>query len=221
MDRFLLVFTILLITLFIVTDASSEELPALVLKNKCDSCHGFNPKSNRMFAPTLRYAGEKFKQEWLEKYLVNPEPIRPAGYTKDPDFLNGKAPKIHPSVSKEEAKTLTAYLMKLKMVVSKVLVASNPLSKGKKAKARIKFERDYGCTSCHQAISLVNKSRGGISGPSLVNAGNRLNPNWVYRWLKNPAAYETKSRMPKYKITEEDLVGLTKYLMTLKKENLK
>ena len=93
MDRFLLVFTILLITLFIVTDASSEELPALVLKNKCDSCHGFNPKSNRMFAPTLRYAGEKFKQEWLEKYLVNPEPIRPATHAPTPPLAKGRLPE--------------------------------------------------------------------------------------------------------------------------------
>ena len=94
-----------------------------------------------------------------------------------------------------------------------------PLSKGKRAKSKILFERTYGCTACHQAINLARKPRGGISGPSLINAGNRLKGDWIYDKLKNPRKYETQSRMPVFKIPEEYFISLAKHVLSQKKEN--
>ena len=102
-----------------------------------------------------------------------------------------------------------------------LVIDSKPLSKGQRARAKIRFERDYGCTACHQAINLAGKSRGGISGPSLVDAGNRLNADWIYRWLMNPRAYILKRRMPIYKLNPEEAAFMVKYIMTLKTENLR
>tara|TARA_B100000686_G_scaffold353903_1_gene461422 strand:+ start:4220 stop:4891 length:672 start_codon:yes stop_codon:yes gene_type:complete len=195
--------------------------PSLIGEKQCDRCHGFDRESKKSHAPNLYYAGEKFQLEWLLHFLSTPETIRLVVYSTDPGFLKGEKPPPHPAVSKDVAKKLVDYLVKLKKETSEDRFESGPLSKGKKARAKIKFERDYGCISCHQAINFAGKARGGISGPSLVNAGNRLNADWIYRWLKKPKAYETKSRMPVFEITEEDLIDLVKYIMTLKKENLR
>ena len=189
------------------------EKTALIAEKKCDRCHGFDRDSNKNHAPNLRYAGEKFHRKWLLNFLSVPETIRLTGYSMAPRFLKGITPQTHPSVSKGEAKKLVDYLMTLKSETSEHFFDFEPLSKGEKTRAKIKFERDYGCTSCHQAMNLTGKPRGGVSGPSLVNAGNRLNSDWVYRWLKNPKTYETKSRMPIFKIAEEDVIELVNIIL--------
>ncbi|MGY8759772.1 MAG: hypothetical protein ACKVK9_01420, partial [Nitrospinaceae bacterium] len=100
-------------------------------------------------------------------------------------------------------------------------VNPEPLSKGLRAKIKYQFERTFGCISCHQSLNLAGKVRGGISGPSLVNAGNRLQADWVSDWLKTPETYIAKSRMPSYKMEPATLEQFTRFLMTLKKENIK
>jgi len=95
------------------------------------------------------------------------------------------------------------------------------LSKGQKAKTKYEFERTFSCISCHQSLNLAGKSRGGISGPSLINAGNRLQASWVANWLKNPKMFSEKNRMPIYKMDDETRLRFTQFIMTLKKENLR
>ena len=97
----------------------------------------------------------------------------------------------------------------------------NTLTKAQIAKAKYEFERTFSCISCHQSLNLAGKPRGGISGPSLVNAGNRLQANWVANWLKNPKTFSEKSRMPVYKMDNETRLRFTQFIMTLKNENLR
>lgn len=212
----------LITSLFLnIPSSLAEKLPLVILKKRCDNCHGFDLRSKKNLAPNLRYAGEKFQSKWLESYLKKPEIIRPSGYILSPKFLEGNPPDQHLEVSVKEAKIITNYLMTLKVNSNDSPIIFETLPENNMEKTKIKFERNFGCTSCHQSINLVGKARGGVSGPSLVNAGNRLNPAWIYRWLKNPSTYEIKSRMPIFKITEETSIELVKYIMTLKRENLK
>ncbi len=190
----------------------------------CVECHRLSSNANekKRTAPDLFFSGDKFKKEWLINFLLQPEIVRPAGFTLNPDFLVGAKIKKHQAVTTEEANLLTDFLMTLTLEnFPKGKIDNNPLSKGERAKSKIKFERTYGCTACHQAINLARKPRGGISGPSLINAGNRLKSDWIYDKLKNPKKYEPKSRMPIFKLTEEDFISLTKYISSQKKENIR
>lgn len=190
----------------------------------CHECHRFSSsvsEKNRT-APDLFFAGDKFQKKWLASFLQQPEVVRPGGFSLDPDFLKGAKIKEHPSVTEEKAYQLANFLMKLKLKeFPEGTIDDIQLSKGEKAKSKIKFERTYGCTACHQAINLARKPRGGISGPSFINAGNRLQGDWIYDKLKNPRKYEPQSRMPVFKLSEEDFISLTKYILTQKKENIR
>ena len=95
------------------------------------------------------------------------------------------------------------------------------LSKGQKAKTKYEFERTFSCISCHQSLNLAGKPRGGISGPSLIDAGNRLQASWVANWLKNPKMFSEKNRMPIYKMDDKTRLRFTQFIMALKKENLR
>lgn len=192
--------------------------------NNCGSCHRLNLEEgeNNFSGPDLHYAGNKFQPNWLKQFLIKPAVIRPAGFITGTKFLQKENLPPHPAFPEKDANTLAKSLMGLKLSDHQLEpVPTETLSKGKRAKIKYQFERTYGCISCHQSLNLRGKVRGGISGPSLVNAGNRLQANWVASWLKTPEKYIRKSRMPRYQMDTSVRNQFTQFLMTLKSENIK
>ncbi|MFQ5482315.1 MAG: c-type cytochrome [Nitrospinaceae bacterium] len=210
--------------LFGAFPAQAEDGAALVRKNGCVECHRFSPDASLAGrrGPDLFFAGDKFQEPWLLQWLQQPQPIRPAGYITDPGFLLGSpSPKVHSALGPVQAKAVTAYLMGLKLAAPGLEVRKwEPLSKGERFKFKILFERDYGCIACHQSVNLMNKPRGGVSGPSLIDAGDRLRADWVYLWLKEPQRFEPKGRMPRFDLEEPVRAALTRYVMWHQRNHL-
>jgi hypothetical protein len=195
---------------------------SLIQEKKCSECHRLSKDGTEKTGPDLFYAGNKFQASWLEQYLQTPLTIRNTGGTRDPGFLKGIPENIqkHPALSKKEAGQITQELMAIKLFdLPEEINHLKPLTKGQKAKIKYQFERTFSCISCHQSLNLAGKVRGGISGPSLVNAGNRLQARWVANWLKSPDMFSDKSRMPVYKMEDEARLQLSQFIMTLKNEN--
>ncbi len=207
---------------FLSSPLASEA--SLIEEKKCGECHRLSEKETEKNGPDLFYAGNKFQALWLERYLQSPEVIRIAGYTNDPGFLKGESQNSHKhsALSKMDAKQITHELVKMTLPdLSQELSNAKPLTKGQKAKIKYQFERTFGCIACHQSLNLAGKVRGGISGPSLVDAGNRLQANWVASWLKTPKTFFEKGRMPIYQMDDETRLQFAQFIMTLKKENMR
>ncbi|MDH5762523.1 MAG: c-type cytochrome [Nitrospinota bacterium] len=199
----------------------ADASPELVKNKQCGMCHRFTPDEADKPAPDLFYAGDKFQKDWLENFLQHPEVIRPAGHTRDPGFLRGQ-PEFsppHPALKTKEAKEMTDYLISLKILNDGPPLELGDLSKGARVRVKILFERDYSCIACHQSYNLARQPRGGVSGPSFINAGRRLRPEWVYQWLKNPKQFTDRGRMPLYAFDEETLRKLTQYIMSHQKDD--
>jgi mono/diheme cytochrome c family protein len=73
------------------------------------------------------------------------------------------------------------------------------------------YANTYGCNGCHSLNDV-----GGLVGPALDRAGFRLNPTWVYRWIRNPQAMKKHTRMPNLGASDADARALTYYLGTLR-----
>lgn len=73
------------------------------------------------------------------------------------------------------------------------------------------YSNKYGCNACHALAE-----EGGKVGPALDRAGFRLNPTWVYRWIKYPQSMKTETRMPNLGITDPDAKAISMYLSTLR-----
>ena len=195
---------------------------SLIEEKNCSACHRLSKVGKEKKGPDLFYAGNKFQGAWLEEYLQNPVILRKAGTINSPNFLKGGLQNLqqHPILNKNDAVNITQELMGMTLP-GLPEEQINPLTKGQIAKTKYEFERTFSCISCHQSLNLAGKPRGGISGPSLINAGNRLKENWVANWLKNPKIFSNKNRMPVYKMDNETRLRFTKFIMTLKKENLR
>lgn len=53
--------------------------------------------------------------------------------------------------------------------------------------------KGFGCIKCHD---LMGVSSGGVRGPDLSRAPERINPNWYHRWMLDPQRIEPGTRMP-------------------------
>ena len=73
------------------------------------------------------------------------------------------------------------------------------------------YENKYGCNGCHNLAG-----EGGKIGPALDRAGFRLNATWIYRWLKNPQAMDSATRMPALGLNDADAKAVTMYVATLR-----
>ena len=193
--------------------------PDEIGEKKCKECHRFSLHDKKLYkGPDLFFAGNKFYKNWLTKFLQSPMVIREVNVFSGSNLLREESKAIDPHVAlkEEESERVANFLMTLRLPNLELeKVNEEPLSKGESARAKVLFERTYGCISCHRALNLVGKVRGGVSGPSLINSGERLKPDWVFHWLKTPQQFMHEGRMPVYDMNEETTVLITKYILSI------
>lgn len=68
-----------------------------------------------------------------------------------------------------------------------------------------------GCAQCHMIGST-----GTEWGPNLTLVGFRKTPEWLDVWLKDPYAWNPKSEMPKFNLSDETRADLVAYLSAQK-----
>lgn len=73
---------------------------------------------------------------------------------------------------------------------------------------------EFGCIACHRI-----GDEGGRLGPDLTHVGFMLQPQFIYRWIRNPKAFKPHTRMPNLGLNEADALAVTLYLSTLDTPN--
>jgi len=186
-----------------------------IVRSGCVGCHRIKgapmPRSTKQ-APDLIWAGNKYQRAWLVSWLANPnEKLYPVGY----DF-NVKRKGLHLSLS-SEAKQVADFLSTLKdsRITEGTMKAGTPeeLARGEQ------LYREHGCQNCHWTPAKNRRGyTGGTSSTSLVNMGNRLQADWVYRFNLNPDDFVPWSGayIPKPPLPEKDIYAITAYMMTFK-----
>jgi mono/diheme cytochrome c family protein len=59
------------------------------------------------------------------------------------------------------------------------------------------FIKDMPCGGCH-AFAMRGGVHGGKSGPSLIGASKRLNPDWIYAYMANIKVFKPVRDMPDF-----------------------
>ncbi|MFQ5686270.1 MAG: c-type cytochrome [Candidatus Scalindua sp.] len=171
----------------------------LIDEIRCLTCHRMRGTGGH-FAPDLTRAGSKLKQEWETDFLQNPNPIRP---------LLNQMPKF--VLNEADAITATNFIEKF-LVSDEVPVMDideDELSDEQIEKGRaIFFEK--GCQTCHTA-----GEEAGAVGPSLNQAGTRLETGFIFFHIQDPQHANPGAVEPKFDLSDEEILDLTHFLMTL------
>ena len=211
--------TIALATAFMVVAASAAQADAAAGQaafeaQQCNACHYTEgPAKEKTIddqlakkGPELWYSGSKFQQEWLQGWLQDPQPIRPMKFNS----LTEPNPGDHPALAAEEAAAVTEFLMSL----TSEEVEAGVIKPKKNPKGRLIFTKKMPCSGCHQYPGKRNKLMGGLSGPTLVGAKDRLNPDWIYAYLLKPKVFKPVKMMPVFVglLSEKDMKNVSAYV---------
>ena len=193
------------------------------LAKECGKCHKMAGPAVKTLkeiearkAPDLFYAGSKFKKDWLVKFIQNPTKIRPAGTVYlnflvkgEQDTVNANLPKCASKLSAGDAAAVADYLMTLKDAKMPTGVAK--IGEFSKARAKMLVIKTEACNGCHQV-----EGNGGVSCPTWEGIGSRLNPDWVYAFVKSPQDFDPKIWMAKRDLDDSSLQLITNYIDSLK-----
>lgn len=217
--------------LIAATGASAAVLAAddggkALVEEKCADCHGLAPAASNSLedrlerkGPPLFYAGDKFREGWLAQWLQDPVRIRPAGdyyghHVKPGpkgDVIDEATLPTHPALDEKSALAAAGYLMSL-TAKSDVLAAIDYEPKAvSKRMGMLNFGKFKGCASCHSD----EPGYGGVSGPELYTAFQRLNPDYIVSYIMNPRVWEPNSLMPNQHLGKDDAEKLANYLMVV------
>ena len=85
------------------------------------------------------------------------------------------------------------------------LVGGEDIAKG------IALFKELGCFGCHETKGF-GEDLNSMIGPDLTEIGSKVNPGWLLDWLKNPKHFRPSTRMPDFRLEEEDAMAITSYL---------
>ena len=237
-----------------------EEGRSLVQNFGCASCHEISGFENEgklgtdltkegskpierldfgLLTSQAKHDGWYNQKGFFERKLENPE-IFDEGKSKEP-LERLKMPNF--DLSSEEITQLTTFL--LGSVDSKFPETAfyQPSDQRKEIQKGWWLVRKYNCVACHQFTPTQEATvleelplyqdpdwREQLP-PSLVGAGARVDPNWLARFLKNPALEENnlnrngvrsylEARMPTFDLSDEETQQLVRFFSALSKQSI-
>ncbi len=164
--------------------------------------------------PSLRHVASKVGFDWTYSWLRNPQNFRPS--TKMPrffelwDHLEGAGLEESKRYEPIEIRSMICYLFQASQPFAYIaplegVAAADPV-RGKKV-----FQLK-GCLACHQHADFPEATS--THGPNLSRIGAKVATHprgreWLYSWLRNPAAYHPKTIMPNVLLEPEKLADGT------------
>ena len=117
----------------------------------------------------------------------------------------------------EQAGAITAFLMS---VGGRTPRRTGGMSAGGNASRGRNLVETVGCKGCHVVgdDERMRKERGFSFdiAPELSMAGSKLDPEWIYAWLKNLRAYRPPTQMPNLRLSDQEARDIVAYIATLR-----
>jgi mono/diheme cytochrome c family protein len=171
----------------------------------CVHCHTIKLPDGSAIQPTddppsLEHIGDKTTREWIYAWLKDPQ-----AYAVTATMPNFK-------LSDPDARDISAFLISNSTPMPG---DTAPVSKNEKSADPTAGASLYGesfCASCHTVQNAAGNVVGGDVGPELTRVGNKVKPEWLRAWLRNPRVYDSGTAMPHYRFTDPQLSLLTSFL---------
>jgi len=176
----------------------------LLARYGCVRCHTVKlPDGGTMKAaddpPSLSHIADKTTREWIYAWLKDPQ-----AYAVSATMPNFK-------LSDPDARDISAFL-----IANSAPLPEDTASVASKAPpdptAAASLYGESFCASCHAVQNAAGNVVGGDVGPELTRVGNKVRPEWLHAWLRNPRAYDAETAMPHYRFNDQQVTWLSGYL---------
>ncbi|MFZ3213619.1 MAG: c-type cytochrome [Terriglobales bacterium] len=124
-------------------------------------------RDEKKIGPDLKEIRAKLNQNWIPVWLHKPTDFRPT--TKMPNFR----------LNDDQIKAISAYLWQTALTDKLPAAPKGDATRGKEL-----FET-RGCLGCH-SIGEGSEMQGGDFAANLTRVGEKVNYDYLFRWIKNP-----------------------------------
>ncbi|MBM3976183.1 MAG: c-type cytochrome [Planctomycetes bacterium] len=201
----------------------------------CYACHKVEWfPTKRKPGPSLKNLLAKLTPEFVASWVADPKAFRPT--TRMPQFFNLENFADDAVIAKSKygegrdvlgrewndaaVAAVTAFLQQRHPLQA----LPKPPAEGDALRGREAF-RLSGCLGCHNVAPhdaqtfpvggdlAHERADENEMGPNLRGVATKLDADWLYWWLKDPAKYWPDTRMPNLRLSDEDAADITAYLM--------
>ena len=205
------------ITYNLVDDKTIFEGYELIHKYNCQGCHVVDDFGGQIVdfigaleysPPNLNTQGEKVQPDWMFEFFKNPSVIRPNLQVRMPsfDFTDNQWNSIIAAFQHMDNRNISFesdYIVNMK---------------SQKFRAGEKLHEFGACNNCHFYGSEFPKQGAQTWAPNLALTKERLRPDWVVKWLDNPALIMPGTKMPAPYIPDSLALSLDNALDTWGKD---
>jgi mono/diheme cytochrome c family protein/cytochrome c1 len=173
----------------------------------CVHCHTIKLPDGSVIQPTddppsLEHIADKTTREWIYAWLKDPQAY--AVTATMPNFKFGDP----------DARDVSAFLIanSTPLAGDTAPAISDKDQKTPDPTAGASLYGESFCASCHAVQNAAGNVVGGDVGPELTRVGNKVKPEWLRAWLRNPRVYDAGTAMPHYRLTNPQVSLLTAFL---------
>ncbi|HZD41120.1 MAG TPA: c-type cytochrome, partial [Terriglobales bacterium] len=197
----------------------SEDAPLLAEGQRlfeqvgCTGCHLVKGYENiPRIGPSLLKVSAKVDPSWIVHWIENPHKFRPRTRMPNFDLKEADAVAIASFIWSQSKEEGAKWLQEHPLPPDYREGDAERIAQGKK------LVESIGCKGCHgfaegEFTTSLGKSKDLV--PNLKDVAAKVGPQWVYHWLKNPRAYSPDTRMPSLRLSDDEALAITSYLMTL------
>ncbi|MHC4103325.1 MAG: c-type cytochrome [Planctomycetota bacterium] len=183
----------------------------LIERLGCLGCHGAAVmKNTEKIGPVLDRIKFKVRSAWTARFLKEPRDYSPETRMPNFAFTDGEIRQINDfliALGGEEKQNS----MQKASETAWPQVAVQEMENGRQQISEL------GCNTCHTISGIEDAGFFKVNkiDPELSMVGSKLNPQWLQRYLRNPSAYQSRSRMSTYRLNDKEITELTGFLAGL------
>ncbi len=179
----------------------------------CWGCHntaGYEDKRNR--GPSLKAIAHKTDRDFVARWIRDPKMFRESTWMPTFWDLDNNPDSELRARNDTEVAAIVEYVFENS--TDDADYAAPPRGNAARGETLV---NEIGCLGCH----LVDESgydQASIyrrRGPALVGTGTKLDPGFVYEWVRNPRHYWEETYMPDLRLTDQEAADITAWLMGL------
>ena len=179
----------------------------------CWGCHntvGYEDKRNR--GPSLKRIAHKTDRDFVARWIRDPKTFRQSTWMPTFWNLDNNPDSELRARNDTEVAAIVEYVFE--QSTDDADYAAPPRGNAERGEA---LANEIGCLGCHltdengyDQASIYRRR-----GPALVGTGTKLDPGFVYEWVRNPRHYWEETYMPDLRLTDGEAADITAWLMGL------
>ena len=189
-------------------DEMAQEGARLIKQYNCQGCHNIDGFGGQLVEqigapeygpPNLNTQGKKANPDWLMSFFNEPSIIRPN--------LQVRMPSFH-QISGEDWDAIIAYFQHIDGETINYRTEHQFDKNSTQFSAGEKLHEIGECNKCHFYGKTFPTGEASTWAPNLAMSKERLNPEWVSDWLRDPQTIMPGTKMPAPYLPEKDILTM-------------